>query len=88
MNVVKTLNLRVMAGRIAVAAHQLDRTKTGGFCRIQLLMNIGEEQNRRRMMPQLFGNIAIGLRFSLGSRQGVEIATEQMSNITFVAVAK
>jgi hypothetical protein len=51
MNVVKTLNLRMVAGRVAVAAHQLDRAQTGGFGGVQLLMDIGQEQDGGRGWP-------------------------------------
>ena len=51
-------------------------------------MDIGQEQDGGRRLSQLLSNIAVGLRFALGAYQGIEIAVEQMSNITFVAVAK
>lgn len=88
MNVVKTLNLRMMAGGVAIAAYQLQGAKTGLLGGIQLLMDIGKEQDGGGVMTQLFSNVAVGLRFALRSYQGIEIAAEQMSNITFVAVAK
>jgi hypothetical protein len=37
-------------------------------------MDIRQEQDGRRMMPQLFSNVAVGLRFALGAYQGIEIA--------------
>lgn len=88
MNIVETLNLRMMAGRVAVAANQLQGTETGLFSGIQLLMDIGQKQDGGRRLSQLFSNIAVGLYFTLGPYQGVKIAVEQMSNITFIAVAK
>jgi hypothetical protein len=52
MNVVKTLNLRMVAGRVAVAAYQLDRAQTGGFGGVQLLMDIRQEQDGARGWPR------------------------------------
>jgi threonine aldolase len=81
-------NLVMMAGGVIVATNQLYGTQTGRFGGVQLLVDIREEQDLRRRNAQLFSNIAIRLRFALRPHQGVEIAAEQMSNITFVAVAK
>ena len=44
MNVVKTLNLRMVARRVAVAAYQLDRSQTRGLGGVELLMDIRQEQ--------------------------------------------
>ncbi len=40
MNVVKTLNLRMVARRVAVAAYQLDRSQTCSLGGVELLMDI------------------------------------------------
>ena len=88
MNVVKTLNLRMVARRVAVAAYQLDRSQTRGLGGVELLMDIRQEQDGARGMAQVFSNVTVGLHLTLGAYQGIEIAREQMSNITFIAVAK
>jgi hypothetical protein len=49
-------------------------------------MDIGQEQDRAGM-PQLFSNIAIGLHLAW-RLPGYRNSPEQMSNITFIAVAK
>lgn len=88
MNVVKTLNLRVAACRVAVAAYQLDSAQPRGFGGVEFLMDIRQEQDGPGGVAQVFSNIAVGLRFAFGAYQGIEIARKQMSNITFIAVAK
>ena len=88
MNVVKTLNLRVMACRVAIAAYQLDSAQPRGFGGVEFLMDIRQEQDGARGMAQVFSNVTVGLHLAFGAYQGIEIAREQMSNITFIAVAK
>ncbi len=39
-------------------------------------------------MAQAFSNVTVGLHLTFGAYQGIQIAREQMSNITFIAVAK
>ena len=78
----------VVACAVIITANQLQGTKTCLFSRVQLLMNIGEEQDLRRGDARLCRNVLIRLHLALGADMGVEIAAEQMSNITFVAVAK
>ena len=43
MNVVKTLNLRVVACRVAIAAYQLDSAQPRGFGGVEFLMDIRQE---------------------------------------------
>ena len=52
MNVVKTLNLRVMARRVAVAANQLHSAQTRGLGGIKFLMDIRQKQDGARGMPR------------------------------------
>ena len=77
-----------MACAVIIAANQLQGAKTCLFSRVQLLMNIGQEQDLRRGDARLCRNVLIRLHFALGADVGIKIAAEQMSNITFVAVAK
>ena len=73
---------------IFFTAYQLQGAKTRLFSRVQLLMNIRQEQDLRRGDARLRRNILIRLHLTLGTDAGIKIAAEQMSNITFVAVAK
>ena len=59
MNVVKTLNLRMVARRVAVAAYQLDRSQTRGLGGVELLMDIRQEQDGARGMAQVLSLIHI-----------------------------
>ena len=77
-----------MACAVIITANQLQCAKTCLFSRVQLLMNIGQEQDLRRGDARLCRNVLIGLHLALGADVGIKIAAEQMSNITFVAVAK
>ncbi|MNE00681.1 hypothetical protein D3C80_930970 [compost metagenome] len=77
-----------MACAVLIAANQLQGAKTGLFSRVQLFMNIREEQDLRRRYADLRRNVLIRLNVALGADAGIKIAAEQMSNITFVAVAK
>ncbi len=61
MNVVKTLNLRVMACRVAVAANQLHSAQTRGLGGIKFLMDIRQEQDGAGAWPsvqQCYGRTA------------------------------
>ena len=88
MNVVKTLNLRMVARRVAVAAYQLDRSQTRGLGGVELLMDIRQEQDGARGMAQVFSNVTVGLHLAFGAYQGIELAREELSNMTLIAVAK
>ncbi len=77
-----------MACAVIIAANQLQGAKTCLFSRVQLLMDIGQEQDLRRGDAGLCRNVLIRLHLALGADVGIKIAAEQMSNITFVAVAK
>ena len=78
----------MMACAVIFTANQLQGAKTRLFSRVQLLMNIRQEQDLRRGDARLRRNILIRLHLALGANVGIKIAAEQMSNITFVAVAK
>ena len=77
-----------MACAVIFTAYQLQGAKTRLFSRVQLLMNIRQEQDLRRGDARLRRNILLRLHLTLGTDAGIKIAAEQMSNITFVAVAK
>ena len=88
MNVVKTLNLRMVARRVAVAANQLHSAQTRGLGGIKFLMDIRQEQDGARGMAQVFSNVTVGLHLTFGAYQGIEIAREQMSNNNFCAATE
>ena len=66
MNVVKTLNLRVMARRVAVAANQLHSAQTRGLGGIKFLMDIRQEQDGAGAWP-VFSNVTVGLHLAFGA---------------------
>ncbi len=70
MNVVKTLNLRMVARRVAVAANQLHSAQTRGLGGIKFLMDIRQEQDGARGMAQVFSNVTVGLHLTFGAYRG------------------
>ena len=66
MNVVKTLNLRVMARRVAVAANQLHSAQTRGLGGIKFLMDIRQKQDGAGAWP-VFSNVTVGLHLTFGA---------------------
>jgi hypothetical protein len=78
----------VMACTVIIAANQLQGAKTCLLSGVQLLMYIRQEQDLRRRDTRLCRNVLVRLDVALGTDVGIKIAAEQMSNITFVAVAK
>ncbi len=78
----------MMAGCVIITANQLCGAKTGLFGGVQPSVNIRQEQNGRGRQPKLRGDITVGLHLPLRTHQRIEVTAEQMSNITFVAVAK
>ena len=77
-----------MACAVIITANQLQGAKTCLLSGVQLLMNIRQEQDLRRGDPCLRCNSLLRLDVALGTNVGIKVTAEQMSNITFVAVAK
>ena len=85
---IKTVNLRVPALRIGVVADQLTGVPTGGSRGIQLLMNIGKEQQLVGGDTDFIGNIAVRGGFTLGPDVGIEIPAEQWLQIAGITVTE